>query len=751
MTTQQTASGSGRWAWLALLSVLCAAPASVQGAAGAAAATGESPRLALLIGVETYPKLRATEQLRGSRNDIAAMQQLLQERFGFRPEEMRVLSDASATAAAIRGALATLVKRVQARPPDTPPAQVVLHFSGHGSQIADQPEGDPDCDEESGLDQTLVPYDAEKQGGDKDIRDDELFHFTEALCAGGRARLWVVLDCCHSGGGVRGVTSFRRLDRGLTPLPAEAAQQRKIVHRKLPAGVVTLSACRASEQEPEYQFGDEHHGLLTHFLVSVLTQQSTISGLSYGLLREAILNRYRQDPTVSQAPLPQAEGDPASLRGVVLGATSQADRKPVWKVVPAGPEPGKVRVAAGAFHGVTVGSVYELYDAPEHVVWQAAPQAKEASPYALGWVRIEQVDGASAQAQAIQWAPAGTGEPVAVTLPPGFKQGFAVERYHQHGDFGVRLRVVQATGPQADGPPLGPQDPAVPGVIRETLAAIPAEGESPWLTWVAGPDACDLLLRIDGDYAALFPAIGMVQLAQALRTRGEAVPASLRGGWGPIELRTPQGAQQLADMLRRIVRARNLLRVAAAQAARGASPIGVELQLVSVKLRPDLTVESWQPWSASAEGTLTMKMGDNYAMRVINRQKLGKPVYVTVLAIDPDMEIQTVMPYQAGDGLVDEQRLDPGADRVSDAFESIEPPGQHHVIALATREPNDFFILPQPALPRVRGDTRSPNTSLEQLLMEQTYFRTRGGQRKRPVALFDDTWSATTLSFDLQR
>jgi hypothetical protein len=120
-------------------------------------------------------------------------------------------------------------------------------------------------------------------------------------------------------------------------------------------------------------------------------------------------------------------------------------------------------------------------------------------------------------------------------------------------------------------------------------------------------------------------------------------------------------------------------------------------------------------------------------------------MYVTVLAIDPDMEIQAVLPCQEGVGLASEQRLEPGASRTSSPYRCTEPCGPHQAIVLATDEPNDFQMLAQPALPRMRSASR--DSLLEELLLEQTYFRTRG-RRPRPQKSSDPSWSATLLRWE---
>ncbi len=739
--------------WLAGLLCLGATPRASAVHRASTPEAASPPRLALLVGVQTYPKLGPQRQLDGCRNDVQLMKDLLVDRFGFRPEHIVTLLDDQATAASIRSELERLLQDVVDPSAERQAAQVVFYFSGHGSQVPDQQEGHPDCDEQDGLDETLVPFDADREGSDRDIRDDELYRFVQGVSNDGRNRLWIVLDCCHSGTGVRGTTKIRRLDRSVAPLAPELREGRNITPKRLPDGAVLLTACRACEVEPEYREGQQSYGLLTRFLTQVLQQTPAVSTLSYRTLREMIVGRYECGAVVP-APTPQLEGAPEALGNVVLGAGLQADRMPCWKVEPLGRDGRTVRLAGGAFHGVTVGSLYELYQRPGQIVWHPDRSRNDRVAASLAWLEIEQVEGAAATARAFQWADRQRRAQIDVGLPRDFNEGYAVERYHQHAHLGARVRVVRAIGAESDGPPLGPADPAVPPAIRETLTSIQDAGESPWLAWVERDGPCDLLLRIDGHCAALFPAIGMAATsprgpadrAGAAADQSDAVPASLRGGWGPIDLRDRSDAsRQLESYLRRIVRARNLIRVASTQAAsRGPAP--VEIQLLDVELNRDLKIEGKRPWPVDAEQSLVIGQDDLFALEVRHRQTSAKPMYVTVLAIDPDMEIQAVIPRQQGVGLFDEQHLEPGATRTSSPYQCTEPYGPHWAIVLATDEPNDFSMLAQPRLPRIRSTMGG--SPLEELLLEQTYFRTRGSRRPRPQKSADSSWSAAVLRWD---
>ena len=702
-----------------------------------------TPRLALLVGIQQYANLSAAEQLNGCSNDVAAMKRLLIDRFGFSDAGIVTLTNEAATGAGLRAALDDLVRRVRQLPQTGPPAQVVFHFSGHGSQVPDQPAGDPDQDEEDGLDETLVPHDALRQGGERDIRDDELSAVVDYICRGGRARLWVVLDCCHSGTGVRGATKVRKLER---PRLVPTKSIGPVAPKRLADGCVVLSACRANEVEPEYQDESGHFGLLTRFLVQMLLQRPTISSVSYKTLQESIVTRYRGDPSIVQPPTPQLEGNYEVLDEVVLGAGQNMDRPPCWEVAPAGRNLGQAMLLAGQLHGVTTGSLYELAASPDAFTSEPTEQTRASSPSA-NWIRIDKVEGTMSVGSVFQWADAQQDEQVDAVLPRGFKRGFAVERYHEPGALGIRVRVVRAIDAEQDSTSLSPAQ--APAAVRQALQQAQRPGEMDWITWTDDDTPCQVLLRIDGSHAALFPATGLAETGQTVSTRGGTVPASLKGGWGPIDLRQPdQAITELQGYLRRIARARNLLRLAASKQTESTSDVAVALDLLAVQLNDDYRVVESKPWPSDSNRRC-MSLDDVYALQVSNNDGLSdKPFYVTVLAIDPNMEIQVVLPYQEGVGLIDEQRLDAGANRITDAFLCSDPVGPRWAVALATREPNDFYILAQPALPRHRGASSVQDTPLRSLLLEHTYFQSRGDRRFRPVKLYDDTWSAAVLRWD---
>ena len=481
----------------------------------------------------------------------------------------------------------------------------------------DQLAGDPDRDEEDGLDETLVPCDAERQGGEGDIRDDELYAFVNSICRDGRARLWVVLDCCHSGTGVRGATKVRKLaqtESRSQPIPWDRSSQ-----EKLAAGCVVLSACRATEVEPEYQDEGGHFGLLTRFLVQLLLQRPTISNVSYKTLQEAIVAQYRGDPTLVQPPTPQLEGSREILDQVVLGAGEAMDRAPCWEVVPAGRDLGQAMLLAGQLHGITAGSLYELAASPDAFTRGTNDQGPAENRPQSDWIRIEKVQGITSMGRVFHWTDEQQTETVDVLLPRDFRRGVAMERYHEPGALGIRVRVVRATDAQQDSPSLTPGE--APDVVQRALQNAQRPEEMDWITWTDDEMPCDVLLRIDGSHAALFPATGLNEGGQTFSARGSATLASLRGGWGPIGSRQPdQAITELQGYLRRIARVRNLLRLAALQTARDSSDVAVALELLSVELDEAYRISQAAPWVETA-GSRSMRLEDVYALRVANRDR----------------------------------------------------------------------------------------------------------------------------------
>lgn len=238
-------------------------------------------RKAVLVGLNNYG-VRAPK-LNGCVNDALQMADLLRRRFGFEKAGLRLLTDERATRAAILDRLEWLVSDV--RDGD----ELVFHFSGHGSQVADRNGDEPDR-----LDEIICPYDMD---WDRPLTDDVLARYFDPLPK--KTKLTVVLDSCHSGTGIRDVRP-QAVDRFLLPPPdirhraavgiedlgpyfsvtiRDPAPQdpaegpRRLFRQARPRGgyePVLVAACKATETSIDLLVDRDYHGALTYALVKAV-------------------------------------------------------------------------------------------------------------------------------------------------------------------------------------------------------------------------------------------------------------------------------------------------------------------------------------------------------------------------------------------------------------------------------------------------------------------------------------------------
>ncbi|RFU32523.1 Acting on peptide bonds (peptidase), partial [Scytalidium lignicola] len=144
-------------------------------------------RKALLIGINYFGQ---RGQLRGCINDVKNMSAYLNENFGYRREDMVILTDdqqnpmSQPTKQNILRAMHWLVKDAQ------PNDSLFFHYSGHGGQTKDL-----DGDEPDGYDEVIYPVDFRQVGH---IVDDEMHRIMVQPLKPG-VRLTAIFDSCHSG------------------------------------------------------------------------------------------------------------------------------------------------------------------------------------------------------------------------------------------------------------------------------------------------------------------------------------------------------------------------------------------------------------------------------------------------------------------------------------------------------------------------------------------------------------------------
>ncbi len=233
-------------------------------------------RKAFLVGLNRYPDPR--NNLKGCVNDVLLMAKTLREQYAFSgPTDVKLLTDERATTANIRKGLEWLVDGASGG------NTLVFHYSGHGTQVRDI-HGDELSDS---LDEIICPYDLD---WDNPFTDDDLAEICGRVPKG--TLLTVILDCCHSGTGLR---DFLRPDlpiryKFLSP-PAEvrhrsehAIEYRGIDRsvtmtgpdRKLPVrrfgisltatNAVLVAGCRADQTSADAWIDGDYHGALTYYL-----------------------------------------------------------------------------------------------------------------------------------------------------------------------------------------------------------------------------------------------------------------------------------------------------------------------------------------------------------------------------------------------------------------------------------------------------------------------------------------------------
>ena len=141
---------------------------------------------ALLVGINKYPDT----PLRGCVNDILLMYKVLSQKYQFDTRYIDVLTDQEATKKRIISSLKHLTRKT--KPGDT----IYFHYSGHGSQVV--VDDWTNTDEADGRDEILCPVDLD---WNDPLKDNDLGKIFKSVPNG--VKIIVVLDCCHSGTGLR--------------------------------------------------------------------------------------------------------------------------------------------------------------------------------------------------------------------------------------------------------------------------------------------------------------------------------------------------------------------------------------------------------------------------------------------------------------------------------------------------------------------------------------------------------------------
>lgn len=222
---------------------------------------------ALLVGINYVGN---QNELRGCINDINNMSAYLQTARGYPSASCIVLSDFAdrkPTRANILAAFKELLQGVRAGD------ELWFHYSGHGAL-----QRDTNGDEESGSDSCICPVDFNQYGF---ITDDMIRAELAALVPAG-ARLFMVLDMCHSGTGCDLRYKFddtSYLINLAAPMPSNydpntwALRQTSYEFKnyaKTAGEVFCISGCQDTQTSADAYIGGQAAGALTFCLLQAL-------------------------------------------------------------------------------------------------------------------------------------------------------------------------------------------------------------------------------------------------------------------------------------------------------------------------------------------------------------------------------------------------------------------------------------------------------------------------------------------------
>jgi len=347
----------------------------------ASATAGAEVRRALLIGIDKYaPDEKAAPgqapetasrpnpskgrgawyDLDGAVNDVEAMGEILVARYGFRREDVRLITNRDATRERI---LAAIREHLVEKSDEGDVA--FLYYAGHGSQVVNSKEPD-------GLDETIVPSDSYL--GAYDIRDKEIKRLlNDAIDRG--AIVTAIFDSCHSGNVARGMAKTRKLPLDTRDYSERFADE-KDDPRPAPGtrGALVLSAAQSNQLANEARDElDNPRGLFSLALVRVLQTAAIEESAERLMLRvEAALRAEgkAQVPVIDTT----AERGAKSLLGLEVGGSG----RPAVAVKEVDPD-GTIAIRGGLALGLGEGSELVRAGAPAVRIRVASVQGMDES------------------------------------------------------------------------------------------------------------------------------------------------------------------------------------------------------------------------------------------------------------------------------------------------------------------------------------------------------------------------------------
>jgi len=264
--------------------------------------TAESQtKRALVIGVGQYPENSGWCNIHGD-NDVPLISDALIHK-GFSSDKIVSLINEQASKKNIVKKFNQLME--QSHLNDV----IYIHFSTHGQQVTDI-----DGDEEDGLDEAIIPFDACKTfvkgiyEGKNHLIDDELYKLLSALRAkiGKTGTLVVVIDACHSGDSTRGNDNPNDSIsvRGTNEVFQLGAKRSFVAKPIKKIDWVEISATQSYQNNYEYKVNGSYYGSLSYAIkltLPFLTGNEDFSDMFKTIQKkreEMNVSRYPQRPMI---------------------------------------------------------------------------------------------------------------------------------------------------------------------------------------------------------------------------------------------------------------------------------------------------------------------------------------------------------------------------------------------------------------------------------------------------------------------
>lgn len=259
---------------------------------------------ALIIGIGNYPIESGWCKIHGD-NDVPLINDILTSK-GFSTNNIKCLTNENATRKNIVKSFNQLIKQSQSND------ILYIHFSTHGQQIVDT-----DGDEADGLDEAIIPFDAQKTfvkgayEGKNHLIDDELNLYLTSLRKkiGKAGSLLVVIDACHSGDATRGNDDGEDsvIVRGTADIFQAVPKRSYVPQPPKSQDWVVISACQSYQNNYEYKVNGTFYGSLSYAIK--LTLPDLTNGDDFANMFK-MLQKRREEMNVARYPQrPMIEGD----------------------------------------------------------------------------------------------------------------------------------------------------------------------------------------------------------------------------------------------------------------------------------------------------------------------------------------------------------------------------------------------------------------------------------------------------------